>query len=640
MLRAFLFLAPAGLALDSIIPIDGAAYDGRCSPGEIVRVALINNRSVPTGVWFYPPTGGGRRSPDALDPGSSLSADVPCQSLFVFVIPQTESEHAKSAAQSHPPDGTVLHRVPVTQAHAQKIVASRPVLRDVTAYQFRLRRYGERPEYSPGRQYYVSRTEEVAPAATREWFSRAVRADEDGFDDRECLIPRLRNSSTDEFQERCVHASRPCLLQLRGRDVFETETEAWMPPEAWSRKSFSTNHGGLPVRRTFGSDLTRGAFLANFESASERETLAEYLSSASDEVVFEYGCPKCDDLSEALRGSWSAPRVFEGPRKKRLVSIGGDGASLNFHAHGAAWLLLVHGKKQWYLAPPGLLTEEELADSAEMRELDRSRLRARRAFQSARPASVDRLEVCVQHAGELLYIPEGWQHATVNIGEAVAVGEQTGVVDEDAMYETARRTAARNADYHGSPMGIFSLQFIAAKRAMREAAASGRSADRELAELRRLVARQPALWLQLEERLLDARGGIDDVRFALDRIAQQAEETLGRSDLAARKRAREADFASAALFDVAQPTELHDVARACNFSARAHALAPSADRSLRLALCELEASHAASDYERAVAYSRACKLLNQALAREPGNGVAFGLLSSVAELRELQEIAD
>ena len=363
--------------------------------GKIVRVALINNRSVPTGVWFYPPTGGGRRSPDALDPGSSLSADVPCQSLFVFVIPQTESEHAKSAVQSHPPDGTVLHRVPVTQAHAQKIVASRPVLRDVTAYQFRLRRYGERPEYSPGRQYYVSRTEEVAPAATREWFSRAVRADEDGFDDRECLIPRLRNSSTDEFQERCVHASRPCLLQLRGRDVFETETEAWMPPEAWSRKSFSTNHGGLPVRRTFGSDLTRGAFLANFESASERETLAEYLSSASDEVVFEYGCPKCDDLSEALRGSWSAPRVFEGPRKKRLVSIGGDGASLNFHAHGAAWLLLVHGKKQWYLAPSGLLTEEELADSAEMRELDRSRLRARRAFQARGPrASIDSRFAC------------------------------------------------------------------------------------------------------------------------------------------------------------------------------------------------------------------------------------------------------
>ena len=39
-----------------------------------------------------------------------------------------------------------------------------------------------------------------------------------------------------------------------------------------------------------------------------------------------------------------------------------------------------------------------------------------------------------------------------------------------------------------------------------------------------------------------------------------------------------------------------------------------------------------------MAYSRARKLLNQALAREPGNGVAFGLLSSVEELRELQEI--
>ena len=31
---------------------------------------------------------------------------------------------------------------------------------------------------------------------------------------------------------------------------------------------------------------------------------------------------------------------------------------------------------------------------------------------------------CTQKAGELLFVPQGWAHATLNMGEAIAVGQQ------------------------------------------------------------------------------------------------------------------------------------------------------------------------------------------------------------------------
>jgi len=316
----------------------------------------------------------------------------------------------------------------------------------------------------------------------------------------------------------------------------------------------------------------------------------------------------------------------------------------------------VHGAKQWYLAPPGLLHSDELKDNELFLEFNRSRLSPRRAFQRRAAATTagaasGRLDVCVQYAGELLYIPEGWQHATVNVGEAVAVGGQLGVVDDDAMYDAARRTANRTAATtaaalraSGSPLDLFYLRHIAARsalrRAEREREHAPAAADRALAELRGLLAHHAAHWLLFEGRVLregeDGGPGADDVRRALATIARDADAALRRAELPARVRAREADFASAALFDVEQPAEAHDVARACGFSARAHALAPSAERAVRLALCALEGAarnaSALNEEERGAAYSKACGLLNDALAREPANGTARGLLYSVREL--------
>ena len=287
VLRLFCSLSVAVALLETTIDTNGDTSRRLCFPDEKVHVTLSNNRSAPTEVWWFPPSGGGQRNPRALEPGASLSVNVLCNSLFAFVIPPPDSESVGPSSPI-PPDGTVLRRVPVTQGFAQAITISRPALEDVTAHLFRLRRYGQTPEYAPGRNFAVQRgptARAAAAASASAWLARSVRAGEDGFDDSECEIPRvrLRDVSARAFRAQCIEAGRPCLLQLSGRDVFgeaggAEDDDDWTPPESWSRASFVASLGALPVRRTFGSDLSRAAFLANFESASERETLAEYLT--------------------------------------------------------------------------------------------------------------------------------------------------------------------------------------------------------------------------------------------------------------------------------------------------------------------------------------------------------------------------
>ena len=38
-----------------------------------------------------------------------------------------------------------------------------------------------------------------------------------------------------------------------------------------------------------------------------------------------------------------------------MLSLGGVNQGLQFHTHGASWLGLVHGAKEWWIYPPGEL---------------------------------------------------------------------------------------------------------------------------------------------------------------------------------------------------------------------------------------------------------------------------------------------
>lgn len=112
---------------------------------------------------------------------------------------------------------------------------------------------------------------------------------------------------------------------------------------------------------------------------------------------------------------------------KRVFSLGGDGAGLALHTHGATFLTLIYGQKLWLVAPPDAKLAPALRESVHGHGLKLKR--AVDAIDEAQPAGTltpaSGITQCLQSPGTALYLPSDWFHATVNVGDAIAIGVQS-----------------------------------------------------------------------------------------------------------------------------------------------------------------------------------------------------------------------
>jgi hypothetical protein len=153
-------------------------------------------------------------------------------------------------------------------------------------------------------------------------------------------------------------------------------------------------------------------------------------------------------LEDPLVGSIYAPskkrRVNPiNPRERwrdhLAIAIGADLQGLSFHYHGAAWNAVIFGKKRWILYDP-----RRWMDNEDEPHLNRRLALARDdAWDTILPTAewIRQLypdpwrtnEVrtwgmdCIQHAGTMMFVPKGWMHMVVNIGDTVSVISEVGL---------------------------------------------------------------------------------------------------------------------------------------------------------------------------------------------------------------------
>ncbi len=171
---------------------------------------------------------------------------------------------------------------------------------------------------------------------------------------------------------------------------------------------------------------------------------------------------------------------------KMYFLIGSSQSGVTFHSHGDGWQVLVHGKKRWFMYPKGksafsnpgpgaigrgpggtMTTEEllELKDQLTPKNIapeglgfkrpgqkgpeqhdwcvsslhqgitflfslsiliifknDQHKFRFMNSYPKLREE--DKPLECIQYAGEMVYIPEMWDHATINIGQSIGIAGQ------------------------------------------------------------------------------------------------------------------------------------------------------------------------------------------------------------------------
>lgn len=115
------------------------------------------------------------------------------------------------------------------------------------------------------------------------------------------------------------------------------------------------------------------------------------------------------------------------PSWDNYLLLGGNASSVAFHSHADSVVALLFGTKRWFIFPPDTTPRPRWRDPRGMWTWADQRSRGQGEPAAVGIESGSELIECIQKPGDILYVPEGWHHATLNYGETLAVAQQARV---------------------------------------------------------------------------------------------------------------------------------------------------------------------------------------------------------------------
>jgi archaellum component FlaD/FlaE len=127
---------------------------------------------------------------------------------------------------------------------------------------------------------------------------------------------------------------------------------------------------------------------------------------------------------------YEAVPLFDAQQKQSLsFGMGGSGSGVPFHTHGPVFAELFYGAKRWWFYPPDttILKQYYDGDESSLQWLYRVYLPLFGPLAFAEASEQDFLLPlplpppleCTCYPSEILWVPSGWFHSTLNIGETI-----------------------------------------------------------------------------------------------------------------------------------------------------------------------------------------------------------------------------
>eukprot|EP00929_Paragymnodinium_shiwhaense_P076740 TRINITY_DN39502_c0_g1_i2.p1 TRINITY_DN39502_c0_g1~~TRINITY_DN39502_c0_g1_i2.p1 ORF type:complete len:501 (-),score=51.56 TRINITY_DN39502_c0_g1_i2:15-1517(-) len=204
-------------------------------------------------------------------------------------------------------------------------------------------------------------------------------------------------------------------IALKRPAVLRQATAELIRGEQWTAESLSARAGESQVEVgsiPYGDDF-------GCPDAAWPTTLSDFLSVGMDLFAPSGGSyylfTAVDDrlqpqLARLIRDNLNGmpetlPAPFSSCRATTLqFAIGGQGSGAPSHFHGDAFNMLLKGRKRWWVWPP--------YQAAMSRIHPRHLCRQTGAAPELGVAAAQ--FVCIQHAGDVVYVPDGWGHAVLN----------------------------------------------------------------------------------------------------------------------------------------------------------------------------------------------------------------------------------
>jgi len=197
------------------------------------------------------------------------------------------------------------------------------------------------------------------------------------------------------------------------------EAEVFPTMEAFMRIHGNEKIVALPEYAQSGSHLKDPNALGRI-NASFKE-----LQRGWDDTFLYFSDFACSEgsLCDKASKQFGSPPLFQSQsfRSKNFL-VGGPDSGLPFHKHGMTWQGLAVGRKAWYVMPPGSMSEKLHDETGPFM----FPMRSYHGLMVDRDVG-QRPLYCVQRPGEVVFVPDSWWHATMNLDEfQVAYGEKPG----------------------------------------------------------------------------------------------------------------------------------------------------------------------------------------------------------------------
>jgi hypothetical protein len=269
---------------------------------------------------------------------------------------------------------------------------------------------------------------------------------------------------------------RPDLLdKMTGKPfVVRNFVSSWPATNKWKLSNFLSTYGTKMVKTGSESSIVYGGGAAGITKTVNQMISDMRTHNYSDHFTFDVSIL---NAIPALKQDYVIPHgVFEWDNAANekaghvwhMLSLGPSKSGLPFHLHGATWLGLVHGAKRWFLYPPGYGPPEsvnkafnpirpvfdwlsEVYPTLQSLKKPPSRfvdVNATDKTAHDTSSTGHRPFECVQRENDLLFLPNGWSHQTLNIGETIALGGQSALTTPDRLFVglEALKTFPRSVD--------------------------------------------------------------------------------------------------------------------------------------------------------------------------------------------------
>jgi hypothetical protein len=143
---------------------------------------------------------------------------------------------------------------------------------------------------------------------------------------------------------------------------------------------------------------------------------AQTIGSLGNETLYWFGDNDHMTWCELFNSYIEPPLSIPGLTAAYSYGVAGVGTGVPFHIHGPGFAEVIYGRKRWFMYPPDMRPEfHPNRTTLQWLVDDYSRLAANRLP----------LE-CTVSPGEVIYFPDRWWHATLNIDTSVFISTFLG----------------------------------------------------------------------------------------------------------------------------------------------------------------------------------------------------------------------